>query len=136
MKAPRRVFHHDRSEAGAATTEFVIIVPALVLLIMLVIQFALYYHAANVATAAAQDSVRAARIETGSAGAGQARAHELLSHAGGSVFSSVSVQTSRGGRSAHAEVDGTVVSVIPGLDLHVTRSADGPVEQFLPPSQR
>ena len=125
-----------RSEAGAATTEFVIIVPALMLLIMLVIQFALYYHAANVATAAAQDSVRAARIENGSAGAGQARAHELLDHAGDSVFTSVSVQTSRGGRSVRAQVDGTVISVIPGLHLQVSRSADGPIEQFLPPSQR
>ena len=69
----RRMSWPGRSEAGAATTEFVIIVPALMLLIMLVIQFALYYDAANVATAAAQDSVRAARIENGSAAAGQAR---------------------------------------------------------------
>ncbi len=60
----------------------------------------------------------------------------LLAHAGGSVFSSLSVHTTRGGRSVHAEVDGTVVSVIPGLHLHVTRSADGPIEQFLAPGQR
>src|ERR1700674_3598976 len=105
MPPPNDTAQHRRNEAGAATTEFVIIVPALMLLIMLVIQFALYYHAANVATAAAQDSVRAARIENGSAGAGQARAHELLDHAGDSVFTSVSVQTSRGGRTVHAQVD-------------------------------
>jgi Flp pilus assembly protein TadG len=130
------MFWWGRSEAGVATTEFVIIVPALILLIMVVIQFALYYDAANVATAAAQDSVRAARIENGTAAAGQAAAQELLDQAGGGVFTSASVQTTRGGRSVHADVDGIVVSVIPGLQLHLTRSADGPIEQFLPPSQR
>ena len=59
MNLPRRA----RGERGSATTELVIAMPALLLLIMSIIQFGLWYHASHVAKAAAQEGVRAARIE-------------------------------------------------------------------------
>lgn len=123
-------------ESGSAATELVIIMPAVMLLIMLVVQFALYYHGANVATAAAQDAVRAARVEAGSTGAGRNRADALLARSGSGTLQDAQVSVSRDGRHVHVEVTGEVASVIPGVHLHVTRSADGPIEQFLPPEQR
>ena len=123
-------------ESGSAATELVIIMPAVMLLIMLVVQFALYYHGANVATAAAQDAVRAARVEAGSVGAGRNRADALLARSGGGTLEGAQVSVSRDGRRVHVEVTGEVASVIPGVHLHITRDADGPIEQFLPPEQR
>jgi len=123
-------------ESGSAATELVIIMPAVMLLIMLVVQFALYYHGANVATAAAQDAVRAARVEAGSVGAGRNRADALLARSGSGTLEGAQVSVSRDGRRLHVEVTGEVASVIPGVHLHITRDADGPIEQFLPPEQR
>jgi Flp pilus assembly protein TadG len=123
-------------ESGSAATELVIIMPAVMLLIMLVVQFALYYHGANVAAAAAQDAVRAARVEAGSVGAGRNRADALLARSGSGTLEGAQVSVSRDGRCVHVEVTGEVASVIPGVHLHITRDADGPIEQFLPPEQR
>ena len=50
-----------RGERGA-TTEMVIILPALLFLIFLGIQFALWFHASHLALAAAQEGARAARV--------------------------------------------------------------------------
>jgi len=124
------------AERGSITTEVVIIIPVVVLLLMLVLQFALYYHGANVATAAAQDGLRASRVEEGSPSAGQARAREIVAHSAGSLFDDLHVTTSRNGHAVRVEVTGTVASLLPGVHLRVTRVAEGPVEEFLPPSQR
>ncbi|MGH8983551.1 MAG: TadE/TadG family type IV pilus assembly protein [Acidimicrobiia bacterium] len=118
------------------TTETVILLPAVVLFIMAALQFALYYHSANVATAAAQDAMRAARVERGSVGAGEARGHEVLAQAAGSVFDDVGVSVSRGDRSVRVVVTGSVASLIPGVDLRVTRVSQGAIEEFLAPERR
>jgi Flp pilus assembly protein TadG len=126
----------ERAERGSVTVETVLLLPAVVLFMMAVLQFALYYHGANVATAAAQDAMRAARVESGSAGAGEARGQEVLSFAAGSVFDDVDVSVSRGDRNVRVVVEGSVASLVPGVHLHVTRTSEGPVEQFLPPERR
>jgi Flp pilus assembly protein TadG len=65
-------------EAGIATVEAVLVFPVLLLVIMVVFQFALWYHASGLATAAAQDGARAARAEGATARDGQDRANGLL----------------------------------------------------------
>ena len=57
MKQPRR------NERGDATVEAVLAVPVLLLLILMVVQFGLWYHASHTAKAAAQEGVRAVRTE-------------------------------------------------------------------------
>jgi Flp pilus assembly protein TadG len=133
----RRPCHHG-GEQGVTTTEVVIVMPAVMLLVMFVLQFALYYHAANVATGAAQDAVRAARVEHGSAGAGGTRAREVVGRSAGGALDDPTVTVSRDGgtHTVRAEVSGDVPSLIPGLRLSVTRVAEGPTEEFLPPEQR
>ena len=70
MKAMRR----HRNQRGDATLEAVLAVPVLLLLIFMVLQFGLYYHAAHSAEAAAQEGARAARLDGGTAADGRARA--------------------------------------------------------------
>ena len=56
-----------RDERGDATIEAVLVVPVLLLMIMTVIQFGLWYHASHTLKAAAQEGVRASRIDGGTA---------------------------------------------------------------------
>ena len=117
-------------EAGQATTEVVLVVPALLALIMLVVQFGLWYHAEHVVQAAAQEGVRAARMEDGTAAAGESRAGAFLAAAGSTLVDNSSVSARRDGETATVEVTGTVTAVVPGLSLAVEASATIPVERF------
>jgi Flp pilus assembly protein TadG len=119
-----------RDERGDATTELVLVTPVLLLLIGFVIQFALWYHAAHVAEAAAQEGVRAARAFGGSADAGQARAAHFLAETGPNIVKGPDVTAVRDLRTARVEVHGYAPSVVPGLRLAVSGEAESPTERF------
>jgi Flp pilus assembly protein TadG len=126
MNTLRRV----RSDRGSSTTELVIVMPVLLLLIMLIVQFGLWYHAAHVAEAAAQEGVRTARVDTGSAPAGQARAQQFVENAAPTLLVDVAVNATRTADTARVEVTGTVRSIVPGMNLPVRAAAESPVELF------
>lgn len=119
-----------RGEAGTATTELVIAMPVLMLLVLVVVQFALWAHASHVATAAAQEGARAARVERGSVEAGHAQAQRYLDALGRRVVEGAEVTASRDRSVASVEVRGRAVSVIPGLSLPVRGFSRGPIEAF------
>ena len=74
-----------RGDAGAGAAELVIVTPLLMLLVLGVIQFALAEQAQHVAQAAATQALAAARVQDGTAAAGQAQAATVLSQLGGSL---------------------------------------------------
>src|SRR3546814_17206650 len=74
----------SRDERGSVTIQMVFLMPALFLLMFLGLQGALYYHAKQVALAAAQEGAREAGSETGTRDAGVATANTFLQDAGGS----------------------------------------------------
>lgn len=119
-----------RSESGEASTEAVLVVPVLLLLVMLVFQFGLWYHAEHVAQAAAQEGVRSARLEGGSAEDGRRRAERFLTRAGRKIVSAPVVSASRDSVSAEVRVEGHAVVLVPGLRLPVRAAATSPVERF------
>ncbi len=119
-------------ESGEATTEAVLVVPVLMLLIMLVLQFGLWYHAEHVAQAAAQEGVRAARVEGGTAERGRQRTEDFLSRAGREIVTGRTVNATRNPDTASVRVRGRAVAVVPGLALAVSASATSPVERFRP----
>jgi Flp pilus assembly protein TadG len=122
--------HQLGDEAGDATVEAVLAVPVLILLIMLVIQFGLYYHAAHTAEAAAQEGARAARAQGAAASDGQRRAEEFMVDAAPTLVSNVRVVVTRDADTAQIEVRGTVHSIVPGLTFSVHADAESPVERF------
>lgn len=124
------------AERGSATTQLVVALPALVLLLMLVVQFALYQHASHLVTAAAQEGVQAAQVERGSAGAGRAGAEGFLAQANRGVVEGTTVDVSRSATSTRVVVTGRVLSLVPGFGLGVRGVADGPNEVFAPPGAR
>ncbi len=122
-----------RDEVGAASAVAVLVFPALLLAIMLIVQFSLYLHAASVAEAAAQDAAAAARQAHGSEVAARAAAGQALGTLGPRMLSGTNVVVQRGPATARVVVTGQVASLVPGLSLRVRESAEGPVERYVPP---
>ena len=119
-----------RDERGEATTEIVLIVPVLMLFVLLVIQFGLWYHANHVAEAAAQEGVRGARVDDGSAEAGRVRALGFMTANAPSLVEGTIVTASRTEEVARVEVRGTLLSIVPGVTLPVHAEAQSPSERF------
>ena len=131
-----------RGERGA-TAEMVIILPALLLLIFLGIQFALWYHASHVALAAAQEGARAARVANAtnpvSARAAEQTgidtANQFLTGVAPTLLVSHDVQAHvlGGYDQVRVDVTGDVVTIVPGFSVHISEHSEGPVERFRRP---
>lgn len=122
--------HRLRDERGDATVEAVLAVPVLLLLITLVIQFGLYYHAAHTAEAAAQEGARSSRVEGAIAADGKQRAEDFMVDAVPTLVYNVTVTATRDADVAHVEVRGKVRSIVPGVTLTVHAEAESPVERY------
>ena len=122
----------DRGDRGSATLEITVLFPVVLLLILGVVQGALYYHARDVALAAAADGLTAARSRSGSAEEGRQAAVAFLERAGGDdVLHGAQVSALRAGASATVTVTGRAVSLLPGLPgWSISQAASGPVERF------
>ena len=118
-----------RRDAGAGAVELVIVTPLLMLLVLGVIQFALAEQAQHVAQAAATQALAAARVQDGTAAAGQAQAATVLSQLGGSL-TGPAVTVTRTATQARVTVTGGVESLIPGVRLHVRATVTGPAEEW------
>ena len=121
-------------DRGAASAEIVIAVPLLMLLILLVIQFAIWEHAEAIAHTTAEEALAAARVQDGTAASGQQRAAQVISQVGSSVLTSPQVSVARTAADVTAQVSGTAERVlpVPGLSFRVTATVTGPVERFVP----
>lgn len=131
-----------RGDEGAASTELVIIAPVFLFLILLIVQLGLYFHAINVASAAAQEGARDASLHgpdrNAALAAGEATARDLVQTLAPELLAGVQIDGSLvdGGDSVRMTVAGDVSQVvtIPGIDLaiSVNESAETPVEEFRP----
>lgn len=131
MRRPAGPWRGDR---GAGAAELVIAVPLLMLLILLIVQFAIWAHASSVAQATAEEALAATRVQGGSAAAGQQRAAQVLSQVGRSVLVSPQVSVTRTAATATVQITGTAEEVlpVPGFTFPVRITVTGPVERFVP----
>jgi Flp pilus assembly protein TadG len=119
-----------RGEHGSSSLQTVLVMPLLLLLITLIVQFALWYHASHIAIAAAQDGARAARVEGGTELDGRGRAQQIIDQLGANVLVEPSVTVTRDAQVARVEVHGYAPELIPGLRLPVDAVSTGTVERF------
>ena len=118
-----------RDESGQAA-EAVIVFPVLLLLILSVVQFGLWYHAAAVAKAAVAEGVRTARAEGATGAEGAAAARDFLAVAGPTAVEDVQLSVSRDTNVARVELRATADRLIPGIPLPIHAVAQSPVERF------
>ncbi len=122
------------AEDGIATTEWAILTPALLLIIMLMVQVGLLFYAGQVADAAADEGLEAAQAELGSAAAGQAAAQSFAENVG-PILDQPAATSQRNAATVSVTVTGQIPALFPGLDTFtVARTASGPVERFRPSS--
>ena len=127
---PRRV---RVAERGSAAVELVLLTPLLMLLVLVVVQFALWQHARHVLLAAAQEGARAARAQGATADDGRTRAYEYIKQLGPDLVSAPVVEVDRGSQAVTVRIRGRAVNIVPGLPLTVTATSTGPVERFRAP---
>lgn len=114
--------------------EWALLMPILLIVIMGVVQFALVYHARQVALAAAQSGARTARtMETGDwQGVAEAKARADVAQIGPKLINPLSVVAGGDQNQRWVEVSGTAVSVVPFMEFKVHERSGGPVECFRP----
>jgi len=103
----------------------------MVMLLLVVVQFALYFHLRAVAHTAARHGLDNVRVLDGSTEAGVAATNDFLDQSGTSLEAR-DVQATRTATLSSVQVSGTVVSVIPGLRLPVHVTVDAPTERVTP----
>lgn len=108
--------------------------PVLILLVLLPVQVGLWWHAKQAAESAAEEALDAAQIAAASAADGERGAHAILGQAGN--LENVSVTVVRGSDNVTVEVHGQLgFSIFPG-SWDVAATAEGPIEQFVPETDR
>jgi hypothetical protein len=103
----------------------------MVMLLLVIVQFALYFHMRAVAQTAARHGLDHVRVVDGSSGAGITAANEFLDQ-GGRSLEARNVTAERSAVASSMSVSGMVVSIIPGLNLRVEVTVEAPTERVTP----
>lgn len=110
--------------------EFLLVVGTLMLIFLVMLQYALRAHAHRVAEAAAEEALAAAAAYEGTTASGQTAAKDTL-HDLGDDLRHPTVVVTRNQTQATATVKGDVQPFIPFLSVHVTVHLESPVEKFV-----
>ena len=128
-----------RSERGVSSLELAILAPAILALIFMSIQTALWLYGRSVALNAAQEGVSRLRLvqpPVYTTGVGEQVRADIQAYAqqlGGTTLQNADVKPPSYNNPegmVSFTVTGDTVSLVPGLTLHVERTATGPIEQF------
>ena len=109
-----------------------LIVPITVVIMLLLVQGALYYLGRAVATNAAEDGARAAAVVGGSTSSGEQAATNELNQVGSGFFHTENVSSSATATSVEVTVTGHVEAILPFMSIPVRTSATANLEQFQP----
>jgi Flp pilus assembly protein TadG len=136
----RRWSRRRRDDRGSSVIELAVLAPAFLMIIMLIVQFALWFNARQAALAAAQAGAQVAREDAATTGNWQSLAQQASSQYYDSLNTSLlsSLQTD-----AHGDPANQVFVTVHGpmgysvfnffhIQWTVTETAGGPVECFRP----
>jgi Flp pilus assembly protein TadG len=124
---------HERG--GAAGVEMALLWITLLTLILAVVQVALVFYAGQLALTAAEDGLRSGRYYgVPSAEAARRDAEDFLARTAGTALldRTVTVDVDDTTGTLRVAVAGTALSVLPGIELRVSREAVGGIEQVTP----
>lgn len=123
-----------RDERGSIAIEFLLTISMLIVVFMLMLQYAVKAHAQQIATAAAEEALAAASSYGATPADGQNAGNNYLVHLGPGLGNST-VTVTRNGATATVTVTGDVDQLIPFLPVRVSVHVEGPVERFVPTAQ-
>ncbi len=119
-----------RSERGAIGVEFMLIISMLIVVFLVMLQYAVRAHAHRIVTAAAEEGLAATAAYDGSAEEGRRTAQRFIDDLGQGVENAV-VTASRSAATARVTVKGEVEEFVPFLTVEVSAEVEGPVERFV-----
>lgn len=119
-----------RDERGAIAIEFMLVISMLLVVFLLMLQYALKAHAHRIASAAAEEGLVAATGYSGTAAQGRQVAREYVERLGPGL-AATEVRAERGSRTASVMVAGNAEQFLPFLTVHVAVTLEGPVERFV-----
>ena len=119
-----------RGERGAIAVEFMLVLSMLVVVFLLMLQYAVRAHAHRIATAAAEEGLAAASAYDGSAEEGSRTAAKYVEDLGPGLHGTV-VTATRSTTTARVAVSGEVEQLVPFLTVRVSAEVQGPVERFV-----
>jgi Flp pilus assembly protein TadG len=125
----RRLRH--TADRGNASVEAVIIVPVIVVLTLLVVQFVLVWHGTHVAQAAAQTAARSAAAYRADPGTGQAAGDAYLADVAPNLLPGRTVTVTGDAVTATAVVHAQVLTILPFAAFDVQETATAPRERFV-----
>ena len=105
-------------------------IPVLIIMTMISVQYVMVWHARNVAEAAARDGLRVARGYQATGPQGSASCAKYLDTVAKRMLGERSCTADRGGQTVVVTVHAKVMSVIPFGSFTVNETATGPVEVF------
>lgn len=118
-----------RDERGVGAAEFVVVMPVVMLIFMLLVQWSVQLYNDRIVHAAAREAAVAAASWDGGEASGQHTAREYLQDSGGDL-SNTDVRVTVGATEATVTVSGDVLSLVPGFDIRVSATATVPRERF------
>jgi Flp pilus assembly protein TadG len=123
-----------RGDDGLSTVEAVFTVPVMVLMVLAIVQAALWWYARQVASTAADEAARAARAYASTAAAGESRGADYMTTVDpdNSTLRARHVQVTRTATTVTVHVTGQVASLIPFLNPGVSITITAPVERYVP----
>jgi Flp pilus assembly protein TadG len=110
--------------------EFLLVISSLMLVFLLMLQYAVRAHAHRIATAAAEEALAAASAYDGTIGGAEAVGDQYLDDLGPGLTNTRVVVT-RTPTTANATVSGDVDQLFPFLPVRISVHLQGPVEVFV-----
>lgn len=121
---PRR-----RDERGIAAPEFVVVMPLVMLIFLMLVQWSVQLYNDRIVHAAAREAAVDAASWEGTEHAGRQSANEYLADSG-SDLSNTSVKINVGATEVTVTVSGEVMTLLPGFTKRVSATATVPRERF------
>ena len=120
-------------DGGATTIELVLLAPLVVVLTFLPVQLGLWIHGRHLVSVAAQEAARDAAAADLTPSQAALRGHEAAESfvVEQNVVDVESITVTRSPDVAEATVTGAGLSILPGLRLRVSGSAQSAVEEFV-----
>jgi Flp pilus assembly protein TadG len=129
---PRQFRRYLRGDRGSVSAELVVATPLLLLMLLTIVQFALWSHATHIAQTAASQGLAVARAQNGTAAAGRTSAQQILDQLARGPLADPSVSVDRTATEASIRISGTATALLPFMTLPVHAEVVGPVERFVP----
>ena len=123
-----------RRDRGSATSELVILTPLLVLLILLVVQMSIYFHASQVASAAASEGAAVGAGAVPDEGRAEIAATEFVRQLGGTITQPP--RASIDSELMKVRVSVTIPAIVPFFTEEVVREAVEPLEEVVVEAER